>query len=151
MPRKKPYEKKQFESTNSPSDTSANIYMSMLMSDAWKELTAKQKILYIYCKSQYYAEKKKPKNNSLAFSMNQSKWRDLYELYKKNDEKSFYRDMTALIEKGFVICLESGAITRTKSIYAFSDKWRFYGTDHFEILPSEMTSSMSKKLRTKKN
>ena len=130
-------------------DTSANIYMSMLTSDAWRELSAKQQVLYIYCKAQYYGEKTKATGNPLAFTMNQSKWRDLYGLYKKNDEKSFYRDIAALIEKGFIVCLESGATTRTKSIYAFSDKWRQYGTEAFKILPEEMTLPMLKKLHKK--
>ena len=146
MPKKRKYEKKSFESTGSPSDTSANIYMSMLISTAWKELTAKQQILYLYCKSQYYAEKKKPiKDNLLSFTMNQSKWLTLYGLYTASNKNAFYRDMTALINHGFIICIESGATTRKKSIYEFSDKWQKYGTDAFEVLPSEMTKAMSKK------
>ena len=145
----KHYEKRKFESTGSPSDTSANIYMSMLTSAAWKELTQRQQILYLYCKAQYYAEKKKPiKDDALSFTMNQSKWRDLYGLYK-NYTNGFYNDINSLIEHGFIICIESGAIRRTKSIYYFSDKWQKYGTPDFEILPSEMTNSMLKKVFTK--
>ena len=146
MAKKRPYEKKAFESTGEPADVSANLYLSMLTSPAWRELTARQQILYLYCKAQYYAEKKKPvKDNPLSFSMNQAKWREQYGLYKVNDEKSFYRDMSELILKGFVSCLMSGANTRQKSIYAFSIKWQKYGTPDFEILPSEMTAAMLKK------
>ena len=125
MPRykKKPYEKKSFESSGAPSDVSANIYMSMLMSSAWKKLTPRQQILYVYCKLQYYAEKKKPvKDNQMSFTMNQSKWKDLYKLYTRNNY--FYQDINKLIETGFVACIESGRNTRTKSIYIFSDQWR---------------------------
>ena len=124
--------------------------MSMRMSAAWKELTAKQRDLYSCCKAQFYAEKRKPNDNPLAFTMNQSKWCSLYGLYTKSNHMAFYRDMTALIEKGFIICVECGNITRTKSIYAFSDKWQRYGTEAFEVLPNEMTSSMLKKLRKEK-
>ena len=139
------YEKKRFESTGESNDTSANIYISMLMSKAWKELSAKQHELYLYCKAQYYAEKKKPiADNSLSFTMNQSKWRDLYELYTSSNKNSFYRDMNVLIEHGFIRCIYCGSTTRTKSIYEFSDKWQKYGTPAFEILPSEMTSAKSK-------
>ena len=153
MPKKKPYQKQKFESQfGAAGDTSANIYVSMLMSDAWKALSAKQQVLYLYCKAQYYAEKPKSlpeefRNNLAAFTMNRSKWQDLYELYKRNDEKSFYRDISALIEKGFIRCLECGAFSRTKSIYEFSNKWKFYGTANFNILPAEMTVAMQRKLR----
>lgn len=58
--RKMPYRKKPFESTGVSSDTSANIYMSMIMSVAWRQLSSNQKVLYVYCKAQYYAEKKHP-------------------------------------------------------------------------------------------
>ena len=108
--------------------------MSMMMSPAWKALTARQKVLYLYCKAQIHAEKRKPKTfmeeeqqqdaDRLNFTMNQSKWRGLYELYKPNDEKSFYRDMAALIDSGFIRRVQSGRTTRTKTIYGFSNGWR---------------------------
>ena len=44
----RPYEKKPYESDCAKSDTSANIYMSMLMSPAWMDLTPKQQQLYVY-------------------------------------------------------------------------------------------------------
>jgi len=147
MPRykKNPYEKKRFESSGVSSDTSANIYMSMLMSAAWRELTPRQQILYLYCKAQYYAEKKKPiKDNQLSFTMNKSKWQ-LYKLYTENEGHNFRRDMNALISIGFVKCVECGANTRTKSIYEYSSKWLYYGTPEFEIMPSEMTKSLLNK------
>lgn len=148
--RKTPYQKKSFESTGASSDTSANIYMSMILSPAWKELTANQQRLYLYCKAQYYAEKRKPNDDPLCFTMNQSKWADLYGLYKRNNAASFYRDISALIEHGFVACVECGAITRTKSIYRFSSMWQRWGTDSFEVTASDMTMSMQRKTRIKK-
>lgn len=143
--RHKPYQKKSFESTGKSSDTSANIYMSMLLSDAWKDLTAQQQRLYLYCKSQYYAEKVKPNGDPLCFTMNQSKWADLYGIYKRKNAASFYRDISALIEHGFISCVECGAVTRTKSIYRFSDKWQQFGTPAFVILPNEKTIAMRRK------
>lgn len=148
--RKTPYQKKPFESTGASNDTSANIYVSMLLSAAWRALTAQQQRLYLYCKAQLYAEKQKPNNDHLCFTMNQSKWAELYGLYEKSNAKGFYRDMSALIEKGFITCVQCGAITRTKSIYRFSSMWQNYETDAFTISPSEMTLAMQRKGMTKK-
>lgn len=148
--RKTPYQKKVFESSGASNDTSANLYMSMLLSDAWKSLTAQQQRLYLYCKAQYYAEKQKPNGDPLCFTMNQSKWCGLYRLYEKSNAKGFYRDMAALIQAGFVSCIECGAATRTKSIYRFSSMWQKYGTPAFEVTPSEMTLSMRRKEQLKK-
>lgn len=148
--RKTAYQKKAFESTGASNDTSANLYMSMLLSDAWRALTAQQQRLYLYCKSQYYAEKQKPNGDPLCFTMNQSKWCGLYGLYEKSNAKGFYRDMAALIENGFVTCVECGAATRTKSIYRFSSMWQKYGTESFTVSTSEMTLSMRRKEQNKK-
>ena len=110
----KEYVKKEFESTGISSDTSANIYVSMLTSKAWIDLTKNAKVLYLYCKAQYYAEKKKPNNNSLQFTMNKSKWNSMYKIY--TNQNQFYKDMGMLIEHGFIKCIENGSNTRTKNI-----------------------------------
>ena len=148
--RKTPYQKKTFESAGTSSDTSANVYMSMLLSSAWKDLTANQQRLYVYCKAQFYAEKRKPNSDPLCFTMNQTKWADLYGLYQRNNAAGFYRDMSALIEHGFVSCVECGAVTRTKSIYKFSPMWQKWGTDAFRVTAADMTVSMRRKERIKK-
>ena len=149
--RKTPYQKKTFESAGTSSDTSANVYMSMLLSSAWKDLTANQQRLYVYCKAQFYAEKRKPNSDPLCFTMNQTKWADLYELYQRNNAAGFYRDMSALIEHGFVSCVECGAVTRTKSIYKFSSMWQKWGSDAFEVTAADMTVSMRRKGKIKKS
>ena len=152
MRKKTKYEKKMFESDCSSSDVSANIYLSMLTSPAFMDLSNGQKVLYLYCKSQYYAEKKHPiPEMRESFTMNQSKWSGLFKLYKKNNASGFYRDMEALINHGFIICVECGANTRTKSIYAFSPNWQKYGTEDFHVDINNMTSSMQRKEREKLN
>lgn len=93
--RKTPYQKKPFESTGASNDTSANVYMSMLLSAAWRALTAQQQRLYLYCKAQFYAEKQKPNNDPLCFTMNQSKWAALYGLYEKSNAKALPRYVRA--------------------------------------------------------
>ena len=147
--RKRRYEKRRFESDGRSNDVSANIYLSMMLSPAWMALTNNQRNLYVYCKLQYYAEKKKPNGDSELFTMNQAKWSKLYGLYKENNASSFYRDMAALINHGFIKCEECGKTTRTKSIYRYSDMWQKYGTDEFEISLSDMTEGMRKALRKK--
>ena len=141
--RKSEYVKQPFESDCSRSDTSANVYDSMLRSAAWIDLKPSAQALYFVCKSQYYAEKRKPIiSDRTSFTMNQGKWADTYKLYRKDNSKAFYRDMAALIEHGFIDCAESGANTRTKSIYRFSSRWHDYGTQAFEVPDSVKTAAM---------
>ena len=130
--RKEPYTPKTFESMGNSDDTSANIYVSMLMSWAWQQLTKNAQVLYLYCKAQLYAQKKKPKpqvvqlddlHQRLCFTMNKSKWQSLYHIYN-SDNGQFNKDMKMLIDYGFIECIENGKSTRTKSIYMLSDKWR---------------------------
>lgn len=137
MRKRKEYVKKQFESIGISSDTSANIYVSMLTSKAWIDLTKNAKVLYLYCKAQYYAEKKKPNNNSLQFTMNKSKWNSMYKIY--TNQNQFYKDMGMLIEHGFIKCIENGSNTRTKNIYEFSSMWKNYGTSEFIITDRDRT------------
>lgn len=129
--RKRQYQKKPFESTGVSSDTSANIYMSMLTSEAFMSLTASQRVLYLYCKAQHYGEKKKDSDDQ--FTMNRFKWQEKYGLYKKGNEKGFYRDMNRLIEVGLIDCVFCGADSRTKSVYRFSERWQKYGTDEYVV------------------
>lgn len=153
MSKRKPvYQKKTFESNLDTSDTSANIYHSMLMSPAWKDLRASAKTLYLCCKDQYYQCKTHPvKDDPTTFFMNQSKWvvgnEYSYELYRKGNATAFYTDMRALIEHGFIDCVRSGANTREKSIYRLSSRWINYGTDAFVLDASVMTTVMSREYR----
>lgn len=128
----KKYQPKPFESDGNPSDTSANIYMSMLMSYAWQQLSKNAQVLYVYCKAQYYAEKRKPKTEHQqlteqeqrqCFTMNKSKWQKLYKIYK-SDNGQFNKDMKQLIDFGFVELLEGGKNVRKKNTYMLSNKWK---------------------------
>ena len=129
--KKERYIPKSFESDGNSSDISANIYMSMLMSEKWKALSKNAQVLYLYCKAQYYAEKRKPVPQERAlseqeqrqcFTMNKAKWQNLYGIY--SNERQFYKDMNMLIENGFIELIENGKTTRTKSIYMLSNKWK---------------------------
>lgn len=147
----KQYKKKGFESTGTNSDTSANIYESMLLSPAWMDLTASQKVLYLTCKAQYYAEKTKPLDDGTCFTMAPQKWADKYGLYAKTNGEGFYRDISALIEHGFIRCRQGGKASRTKTIYQFSEKWKLYGSPAFSIDMNERTEGMRERIRKGKS
>lgn len=132
------YVKKSFESDGSSSDVSANIYSSMLLSDAFMSLTGQQAKLYVYMKLQFYGQKIKPNDDKTCLFFNQSKWKTQYKLYTNNNY--FYRDIKALIEKGFIKKIESGKNTRTRSIYQFSNDWQKWKpgqllTNHLSGIP----------------
>lgn len=125
-----------------PEDKSSNIHYSMLMSNAWHNLTGKQKELYLYCKLQLFGQSIQSKENlktekeidekakvdiSIRFVFNMGLWCDLYGLYTEKTQRYFYSDMDALIENGFIKLIVSGKTTRTKNIYEFSDKWTELG------------------------
>ncbi|WP_029231590.1 hypothetical protein [Butyrivibrio sp. VCB2006] len=139
--RKNKYTPKHFESSSGGGkfinqlgkeqpDTSSNIYESMLQSKQFKSLTNKQKILYVYCKSQYYG-KRKPKHDyekqglyqeESYFYFNIQRALD-YDLYTKSGHSDFYKDMKALEEKGFIKKIKSGKAHKEKNIYQFSGEW----------------------------
>ena len=143
MARIKKYQKKSFESSGISSDTSANIYHSMLTSVAWQTLSKPQRILYLCMKDRYYQLKRHPYNNQEMFYFNKSLWKNEYQLY--TNAKQFEKDRDALIEKGFIIVVEDGYNTRTNNIYKYSDKWQKYGTDLFKIEFQEMSTSLRHK------
>lgn len=128
------YKPKSFESTGASNDVSANIYMSMLLHDNWKALTKNQQVLYLYCKAQLYAEKRKPKpvlaqlddsQQTRLFTMNRAKYVQLYGLYSDGNRNAFKNDMQALIKFGFIELIEDNSKLRKKNVYMFSDNWRY--------------------------
>lgn len=125
------YIPKSFESTGRSNDTSANIYDSMLISAAFRDLSARQRMLYVYCKSQYYG-KRKPQadypgieavQGDECFYLNHALISDVYGLYPKTNRRDFYRDMQKLADNGFIEIVSSGYAAKKRSIYKFSDKW----------------------------
>lgn len=126
------------------------LYTSMLTSPAWRELSAKQQQLYIYMRLSAWQRVKSDgideykdlllfaennnnvKNNDISelFYFNDARWYNTatikadtkhYKLYK--NRSSFYSDVTALEDAGFIETLFKGKKTRTRCIYRFSDKW----------------------------
>lgn len=129
--KRRKYKPKGFESTGISNDVSANIYESMLQSSAWKDLKPRERQLYLYCKAQYYG-KRKPKQDYPEIEKFQSDecfYLNLaavvsYGIYTRNGGKEFYADMKTLAEHGFIEVVSSGRITKSKSIYRYSGKWK---------------------------
>lgn len=134
----------------------ATYHDSLCLSDAWKDLTPAQCLLYLTCKLQMYKKGDKNqfdeqyRNNPRYFTMNRYKYVNEYGLYSEGNQKGFIRDMNALIEHGFIECVISGQSTRSKSLYRFSDMWTKYGTHDFYISPTVRTASGNKKHFSKK-
>ena len=141
--KKQKYNPKAFESVGehfinqkgkSQIDTSANIYESMLQSAAFKSLTTKQQILYVYCKAQYYG-KRKPKKDYEKQGLFQADeyfffnigLAEEYGLYTMANHKRLYTDLKALEKAGFIRCEKSGKGHKEKNVYCFSDKWQKWG------------------------
>ena len=150
MSRKKKYIPKDIESIKGKGDTSANIYRSMMLHPACRDLTGNQFRLYVFCKSEYYGKNRHDldgfpdcvRENPAYFTFNRAKWQKdgLYDLYSNSGQ--FYKDMAALIDHGFIDCVQSGYSTRTKSLYKLSDRWQLWGTEHFSVPVKAMTTSM---------
>lgn len=143
--RKGRYQPKSFESTGTGNDVSANLYRSMIESDAFLDLSANQQRLYVFCKLQFYGQKKAANMEPEQFYFNRGIWQRKYRLYKAGNERAFYRDMGALISHGFIACVKCGAFSRTKTVYRFSDRWRTYGTEFFVVPNEEKTVSLRRK------
>lgn len=109
------------------------IFYSMLDSPAWNALTPRQQALYIVCKRQPFTSKnpvddyedlysREDRNNYFYANWGRMEGKALYGKAKR----SFYWDLRALCDKGFIECLYNGKSRRQKSIFCFSTKWKEY-------------------------
>ena len=132
MPRKRKYKPKPFESTGQSNDTSANIYESMLLSPAFKDLTKNQRLLYVYMKAQYYGKRKPGRDFTDIEALQDDKLfyfnfalAKKYGLYSSDGSKGrFYDDITALEDHGFITTLVNGKSNHRRSIYRYSTDWQ---------------------------
>ena len=126
MGKRKRFVPKDIESAKGVGDTSANIYRSMLLHPACKDLTASQFRLYVYCKSELYGKNRHDldgfpayvREDPAYFTFNKAKWQKdgLYGLYSNSGQ--FYRDIKALIEHGFIDCVQSGSVVGNRKLHS---------------------------------
>lgn len=100
------------------------IFVGQLESKAFKKLNGRQRALYLYMKAQYSGKETKnnPNGEKLQFYFNWQLANEKYNLYSR--QETFYKDIKALINYGFIECIENNRNLRKKSVYAFSDKWK---------------------------
>ena len=132
MAKKKKYVPKTFESTirytdengYNKLDTSANLFHSMLISEAFKNLTNRQKVTYLYMKDLYYnvPTAKHPNGDKMYFYFNRHIWKDLYGTHTNGERVR--SDIDALIKNGFIEEVENNKNLRQKNVYKYSDKWQ---------------------------
>ena len=133
MGRSKKYIPRAFESTGVSNDTSANIYESMLQSEAFKNLATKQQMLYVCMKSQYYG-KRKPRqdyrdikelqdDSVFYFSISTA---EKYGLYTRSNSGRLYKDIDVLVSHGFIEVISKGKNQHEKTIYKFSGRWKMW-------------------------
>ena len=110
--------------TNDTNFAHSRIYVSMLESVAWGNLTNNARVLYLYMKSQFYRKDCIEGFSSKEyFYFNQGMWQGKYNLYKNKNQ--FYKDRDLLIANGFIEIAVQGRNTRTKMVYKFSDQWKY--------------------------
>lgn len=115
------------------SDTSANLYESMLLHPAFTTMKPRQQVLYLICKAQFYGHRK-PRDDFKEMEDVQSDecfYLNLaavikYGNYTRNMRREFYADMAELERRGFIKTISSGRATKSKSIYRFCSDWKSY-------------------------
>lgn len=100
------------------------LFVEQLESKAMQNLTGRQIALYLFMKMQYKGKETKnnPNGKKEQFYFNWGLANKKYCLY--TNQKTFYNDIKALIKFGFIECIENNRNTRSKNVYAFSDKWK---------------------------
>lgn len=104
------------------------ICSDMVDSKAWKSLKPRQIGLYVILKSKYKKNPRTLEDNKNEIVLTTTEALKLY-----GDSRTFRADLDILIDKGFIKQTFSGAPFMKANKYGFSDKWKLYGTDNFNI------------------
>lgn len=126
------YTPKPFESMGG-NDTFSMIFMSMLKSPAFKDLSNNQQLLYLFMKSEYYGQKHRPMKDypdiadSIQYFYFNCRIAEEYGYVKsKGNRGKFYDNIKVLVDHGFIETISNGKESKQKSIYKFSEKWKFW-------------------------
>lgn len=120
--------------TGNMNSSKLNMHFDMMRSPAWKSLTLRQQGLYLRFKLRVFdwkVETKMPEySDAFHFSGQEATKPGLNgepPLYK--NKLTFYADLDALIEAGFVKVVCSGYRGRNATVYGFSERWKKYPTE----------------------
>lgn len=121
-------------------DTTTLLTYSMMISGAFKDLTARQRMLYVYAKSQFYGARSRPGKDftdvpefkeykgQKYFYLNHALLSDVYGLYPKTNHRDLYKDIEALVKHGFIeYYTEPKAVNKSnhmRTIYRYSEAWK---------------------------
>jgi hypothetical protein len=108
------------------------LYHDMLTSPAWGSLSLRQRGLYLAFKGLYKEKRADGKiissnKDEIHFSGQEATKpgsdgeKPLY-----GDQHTFFKDLDALIDAGFIRVVQTGYYTRSATVYGFSDRWRKY-------------------------
>ncbi len=109
-----------FEGRN-PNGKFTKITADMMTSSAWRDLTLRQRGLYQHLKAKYTQKTIHGivDSNIDDISLPRSEWLpNLYTGYR-----TFEKDMTKLMENGFIRAIRRGGCERKCNIYGFTDDW----------------------------
>ena len=142
MAKRPKYKHRNFESRTDQGKFT-KVCDDMMQSSAWASLSLRQRGLYLELKSKYTQKVSGGQiisDNADDISMPKSEAQKLY-----SELRTFRKDMDALIDRGFLRMVHCGFNTRTVNIYGFSDRWKDYGTQSFNIPRNEMRPAASSK------
>ncbi len=117
------------------------LFHDMFDSEAWQELNAHDRDLYLHMLRKHQRKVIKgyiEKSNFDDISMPKSEYE------KFMNQRTFYKSIDNLIEHGFIKVVRNGYATKTCNIYGFSDMWKLYGTENFEVKNEFRRLSMQK-------
>ena len=122
------------------------LYYDLLDSPAFHDLTPRQKVLYVYCARESHgramgeAENRGEAKDETLFYMNKGLRSKVHEIYPESDTRCFREDMAALVEHGFVDCVQSGLEKRENNLFRLSGRWNHWGTSAFSV-PKEIKTT----------
>lgn len=146
MSRRKKQPPKSYQRRSNGSSHFIQLFDDLLDSKAFHSLSARQKILYVYCLRESHGTAMRDnapeggQGDERLFYMNRGLRVKVHELYSESDTRGFERDMGALVSVGLVDCVSSGYAAREKSVYRLSARWWHYGTRAFS-LPDEVKTT----------
>ena len=109
----------------------AKITFDMMQSKAWEKLTLRQIGLYLKFKSKF-TKKSTGTDTRNDITLVKEEWSKLYKT-----PSSYYQDIDALIELGFIRVVTYRGYLRQSTIYGFSTMWKFYCKDGFIVKENE--------------
>jgi hypothetical protein len=124
LPRKKKdYGFRPEEKVPGPDNRHLRITMSMMESQAWKQLSVHAMVLYLHIKAKYTGHNM----DDISFTYAEGE-----ELMNK---LTFTKALDQLIDYGFIRVIRQSWTSREPNIYGLHSMWQHFGTDKFSVQP----------------